>query len=95
MPEEKDIGGGVTIKEWSWYGDKTNTAGGLIIDHPNKETGEHCSGTVTFDVPISREKKPAGPFWTVEQKEPLTLSPSILCSCGHHGWIRNGKWVDA
>jgi hypothetical protein len=33
------------------------------------------------------------PWWTVEQKEPLTLSPSIACDCGLHGWIRNGQWV--
>ncbi len=32
--------------------------------------------------------------WTVEQDSPLTLSPSIACTaCGHHGWIREGRWV--
>jgi len=24
-----------------------------------------------------------------------TLSPSFLCYCGDHGWIREGKWVRA
>ena len=24
--------------------------------------------------------------------EPLTLSPSVLCQCGAHGYIRNGQW---
>jgi len=39
--------------------------------------------------------------WTVEAGEAgvwegLTLSPSIACPwCSHHGWIRDGKWVDA
>jgi hypothetical protein len=36
------------------------------------------------------------PSWAVESMEPLTLSPSILCrTCGHHGFIREGKWVPA
>ena len=35
------------------------------------------------------------PLWTLENKDPLTLSPSILCGCGHHGFIREGKWVQA
>ncbi len=34
--------------------------------------------------------------WTVVTKEPLTISPSILCGeCGVHGFIRDGKWVPA
>lgn len=36
------------------------------------------------------------PIWTLESKDPITLSPSFLCGgCGHHGFIRNGKWVGA
>lgn len=32
--------------------------------------------------------------WTVLQREPLTMVPSILCSdCGCHGFITNGEWV--
>ena len=34
------------------------------------------------------------PYDTVEW-EPLTISPSVLCQCGDHGFIRNGKWVVA
>lgn len=34
--------------------------------------------------------------WTIEQFEPLTLSPSLLCRiCGHHGFVRNGCWAPA
>jgi len=40
-------------------------------------------------------KGETGPLWTLESMEPLTLSPSILCGCGHHGFVRNGKWVGA
>lgn len=34
--------------------------------------------------------------WTVEQLDPLTISPSVLCrACGNHGFIRDGRWVPA
>lgn len=34
--------------------------------------------------------------WTIEIDEPLTLSPSILCTQhGTHGFVRGGKWVSA
>lgn len=33
-------------------------------------------------------------LWTIEIKEPLTVTPSIQCNnCGLHGWIRQGEWV--
>lgn len=33
---------------------------------------------------------------TIVQRDPLTISPSILCpDCGTHGFIRNGRWVAA
>lgn len=32
--------------------------------------------------------------WTVTQKEPLTVTPSIHClGCGTHGFITNGEWI--
>lgn len=34
--------------------------------------------------------------WTVEQREPLTVRPSILChECQCHGWITEGQWWEA
>jgi hypothetical protein len=34
--------------------------------------------------------------WDVVQREPLTLSPSLLCrACQDHGFIREGHWVKA
>jgi len=64
-----------------------------IVTHKLPDGGE-CSGAITFDVPLAREHL-TGPFWTVESWEPLTLSPSLLCHCGDHGYIRNGQWVVA
>lgn len=32
--------------------------------------------------------------WQVQQVEPLTVTPSILCGrCKTHGFITNGAWV--
>lgn len=54
-----------------------------------------CSGWVPFDVQ-SAYLTPHGDKWTVNSYDPLDLSPSLLCTiCGSHGFIREGKWVDA
>lgn len=29
---------------------------------------------------------------TVVSREPLTLSPSVICECGAHGFITDGRW---
>jgi hypothetical protein len=64
---------------------------GAIVWHIDQRTGEEHAGSVQFDTaaPLS------GPKWTVESWEPLTISPSVLCSCGDHGFIREGRWVRA
>jgi hypothetical protein len=70
---------------------------GLDYTHPGKE-GRRCAGFIYFDTPAVRETFEPSPniMWTVEQQEPLTLSPSLLCkACGHHGFIRDGRWVPA
>lgn len=49
-------------------------------------------------------KTSAGPRWLgmrtplheVENTDPWTLTPSLLCDlCGLHGFIRDGKWIRA
>lgn len=35
------------------------------------------------------------PVWTVDSVNPLDISPSVLCGCGSHGFIKQGKWVQA
>ena len=37
------------------------------------------------------------PYHTLEKRDPLTLSPSLLCpmDCGFHGYIKEGKWIPA
>lgn len=71
-------------------------AGNWIAIHEFHRAGDGwCGGFVPFDVPsdylTGREPK-----WKVESYDPLTLSPSLLCTaCGHHGYIRQGAWVPA
>ncbi len=66
---------------------------GIIFWHRSND-GRACGGYVNFDPERNRET------WTVEELDPLTISPSILCNGKHgcggfHGFIRGGKWVSA
>lgn len=70
---------------------------GAIIEHKaaggdSQPAGEYCAGGIQWGEP----HRP-GPTWTLEGEadEHITLSPSVLCSCGDHGFIRDGKWVRA
>lgn len=67
---------------------------GAIISHA-KPDGSTCEGSILFDCDASRMAFVGQDRWTVESWEPLTLSPSLLCSCGDHGFVREGKWVPA
>jgi hypothetical protein len=69
----------------------------LAVDYePDDPIARHC-GSVMFDLPEvravfgDRER----PYWQVEFLDPLTISPSLLCICRDHGFIRNGLWVPA
>ena len=65
---------------------------GASIRH-YKPDGQLCEGFVTFDG--FWQRKFIRDRWVVECWEPLTCSPSLLCHCGDHGFIRNGKWEKA
>ena len=69
---------------------------GAFVTHlcDKTETGLH-EGAIMFHCPQRDFAFPKTAAWNVECWEPLTLSPSLLCSCGDHGFIRNGKWVRA
>lgn len=63
---------------------------GAIVTHTTDKTETGlCEGYIGIN-PINDHAT-----WTVESWDPLTLSPSLLCSCGDHGFIRGGKWVRA
>lgn len=73
----------------------TPTLYGYIDYHSRPDTGERCEGSLRvcphhIGTPGKRR------LWTIDQLEPLTLSPSLLCTaCGDHGFVREGRWVPA
>ena len=83
--------------QWAHLADLTKSTphyGAIVRHKANTETG-WCEGSITFDTELTRQMKTPHPFWKVESWEPLTCSPSLLCGCGDHGFIRGGKWVRA
>jgi hypothetical protein len=107
MTHTIDIGSGHTIEKICWKPNRVLNPKyegipdiewyGIIINHPAPATGEPCSGSVTFrsDVAIAYER-PGRDMWDVQSFDPLTISPSVLCTaCGDHGFIRDGAWIPA
>ena len=101
---ELDLGHDHFLRFMAWKPDRTvnpqldhltdvERIGG-IIRHV-KPDGTSCKGVIWFDCQVTREVFSRYPVWKVSSWEPLTLSPSFLCHCGDHGYIRDGKWVVA
>jgi hypothetical protein len=67
---------------------------GAIVRHYRPD-GALCEGSIYFDLEPWNQLFAGVPRWKVESWEPLTLSPSLLCACGDHGYVRNGRWVRA
>jgi hypothetical protein len=89
-----DLGGG----HWArlFQANEIDSAGFFYV-HPaaggnHVPEGEPCAGSVTFDLPGADPKRAR---WQLLSLEPLHVEPSILCSCGRHGFVRNGKWEEA
>jgi hypothetical protein len=78
---------------FTWAQDGQIKIGGIITH--KKADGSLCDGSLWFDCEYVNQHFPNKPRWKIESMEPLTLSPSFLCHCGDHGYIRNGKWVVA
>jgi len=99
MTAALDLGSGHRL---TWY-TRDGAAGhvGAVVYHPRKPgdltcawRGEECAGSILFDVPGNPEQE-GRPRWNVGRWEPLTLAPSLLCHCGDHGFIIDGRWVPA
>jgi hypothetical protein len=82
----EDIGHGVTIQRRYMDG----RLAGVAYWHPRPDNGAKCQGWVSVPDADGWPKD----SWKLESEKPLTLSPSLACrACGHHGFIRDGKWV--
>lgn len=68
-----------------------------IIENHRKADGMTCGGYAAVAKPLHpSEREAQAPKWAVVKFEPLTLHPSLLCdSCGSHGFIQEGRWVNA
>ncbi len=92
VSEPLDLGDNHTLRFAEYEGERS----GATVRHLTPD-GKKCSGWIAFEGRAwakSFEGKIA--TWKVEQEDPLTLSPSLLCrACGDHGFIRLGKWVRA
>ena len=92
MKEWIDIGSDHHMAFFSWH---EVAHAGVMVKHPSKgqnhiPAGDLCMGSIGFDLPET--KGMSGGKWQVQSMDPLTVSPSLLCSCGNHGYIRNGRW---
>lgn len=98
-----DLGNGFSMRFTSWTPDRTipsNAERYATISDQEKAgiilTCPHSEGGVLFSRPGFETIFADRPKWTVEQEEPLTISPSIDCGdCGCHGYIKEGRWVTA
>jgi hypothetical protein len=103
-PEAVDLGGGhfarffvEEVGDTRLAGDERPPAGFFHV-HPSKgqadiPEGEPCAGTVSFGDPGHDSKGRA--HWSLVSLDPLHVEPSILCSCGRHGFVRAGRWEEA
>lgn len=98
-----DLGSGFSMSYFGWAPDRTIEANriryenipdverlGIIVKCP------HGEGAVNFDRGDIYKTLFNSEWWKVEQEEPLTISPSVLCKpCGCHGFIQEGRWKSA
>lgn len=57
---------------------------------------EYGAGFIAFTGRMKPDWWAGGPTWEAQSLDPLTLSPSLACqTCGHHGFIRSGRWEPA
>jgi len=79
-----------------WYTSKGEVIG-LIEHHPkpgDDAPGMYCGGYIAWVAADGITPKHHLVSGIPGDEEHLTVSPSLLCrTCGHHGFIRDGRWV--
>lgn len=88
-----DLGNNHFIKFCEYLGDERTA----IRDKHLTKDGKRCEGFVPIKGRAwANEFKDVDGYqaWDAVSFNPLTLSPSLLCTaCGDHGHIDGGKWV--
>lgn len=96
--DDHDLGGG---RSFRWLVDEDGRRFGIIEHHPKPDdpSGLRCGGYVAWRNPSGNPDDQTVEAHIVVRhrlvsEEPLTIEPSLLCrTCGHHGWVRDGRWV--
>jgi hypothetical protein len=72
---------------------------GEYVTHRRKVAGmvlcHRISGDIGCACSVFWVKVNEQPIYGRLQENPLTIEEDIRCSCGLHGWIRDGKWEHA
>jgi hypothetical protein len=92
-----DAGDGVKLARFTGGPDNHFVGTGVAWAHPSEDEQEgFCIGTLQYDIPENTAWR-GSPQWQLTQLDPLTLSPSILCTAHRdwHGFIWDGRWVKA
>jgi hypothetical protein len=84
-----DIGNDFAIRFTSWH---MHDRAGIEFRHTKPNGTEHITN-LCFDLDGIRQHFRGRYCWKVISFEPLSLHPSLHCSCGTHGWITEGKWI--
>ena len=93
-----DLGDGHWL-DWVGPGDGTTRIGAIVYHRLPPGAPDHlgngmCAGSIRW---VPDPDRPSRVTWDLQgaADEHLTVSPSLLCSCGDHGFIRQGRWVRA
>jgi hypothetical protein len=85
-----------------WTEVEGELSGGVIIHTlPEKQPGDirletECWGHFVLRYSNWAAEHPQKDTWLLTgHRETPTLSPSFLCHCGDHGYVREGRWEKA
>ena len=83
----------ITNADGTMAGGPIQHLAGFIFSHDVTPGQPRCEGAVNVDPDLESRAR-----WTMTgtlDGGDLTLSPSILCADGFHGFVRDGRWVPA
>jgi len=79
-----DLGKGIRAE----YLTHRRKAAGIVVCH--RLSGNIACATSVFWTSVNHQKT-----YTRINNDPLTIEEDIRCSCGLHGWIKEGVWEHA